>query len=138
MYKPFRFICNNFLASLENLRILKVRTSTPHSFDIRNIQLPKHLTSFELIMQQQYIDTSSGLVVRDPRFIVLDSVVFPLNLELKFISFIFEMYEGTIVVDDWIGADVESVKEKIQVDNSYLPTWVLCDHDYSALENTLF
>ncbi|GMF01569.1 unnamed protein product [Ambrosiozyma monospora] len=136
MHDPFRFFCHKFLSSLKNLRILKIHTSTLHSLDLRNIELPKHLASFELTLEQHI---QGRFAVRAPRFIVLDSGVFPLNLDLHFIRFNFEMNEGTIVVDDLIGASVESVKEKIQVDNSScLPTWVLCDHDYSAFENNFF
>ncbi|GME97621.1 unnamed protein product [Ambrosiozyma monospora] len=52
IYKPFQFICNEFLSNLENLKILKVRTRALHLLDMNNVQLPKHLTSFELHMDE--------------------------------------------------------------------------------------
>ncbi|GMG49920.1 unnamed protein product [Ambrosiozyma monospora] len=135
MYEPFQFICNTFLSSLQNLRILKVETKKSHSLDLRSVQLPKHLTSLELDME--YME--SAFIARDEPFVVLDSGVFPMNLESNFIRFVIEANEyATIVVDDWIGANFESVKGKIQVDELFLPHWRLCDHDYSGLENNLF
>ncbi|GME75644.1 unnamed protein product [Ambrosiozyma monospora] len=135
VYEPFRVICNTFLGSLENLRILKVRTNALHSLDLRNVQLPKHLTSFKLFMGAHM---SSCMEIDESTFVVLDSGLFSLDSDLNFICFDFGMAKYTIVVDYWTSAGVESIKSKIQVDGLSLPTWVLCDHEYSLLENNLF
>ncbi|GMF08733.1 unnamed protein product [Ambrosiozyma monospora] len=104
---------------------------------MRNVQLPKHLTSFELHMNEfSRVDYSVSLPYPTVN-VVFYSEMFPLNLELNFISVYFKISKCTIVVDDWVGAGVESVKAKIHIPRR-VPLWILCDHDYSGLENNLF
>ncbi|GMG18953.1 unnamed protein product [Ambrosiozyma monospora] len=140
MYQPVQFICNTFIFNLQNLRILKIQTLNNNSVDLRNVQLPKHICSFELIF---YPVPARNIGTRNHLYVVLDGV-FPLNLELNFVCLDFGWSEHIIVVDDCLGESIQSVKKQIHVDGRKLSDWVLFDHDYSSfvipacLKSTLY